>query len=212
MLKELRMPDIYELAGLTRWAQVLFAARCADRLEPYVQIDSRTSTRTVQAVRTALFVAYEAAAGAGLGTSWRHANRARLAAVIAGRHLSALSGPHKWVTENGPGQRAAFAAAHAADAASAAIDAQAVAAPTGGADHIAYAAAELGAWVVLYGVGSGSVHWAAYHRQARHDFWLLTKRAEKGSWTHQTPVPAEACGPLWHEGPPDGWPCCSVAG
>jgi hypothetical protein len=206
MAKEVRMPAIDEIAGLTRWAQVLFAARCAERLEPFVRTDPRATPKIVLAVTDAISAAYEAVASAGLGRSWNDANRARLAAIVAGRRLSEVPAAHNMTMENGPGRRAAFAAAHAADAAAAAIADREAIGVSSGPDHVAYAAAVLGSWIILDMADPGDVRWAVFHRTARQDFWVLSKRAERMQWTNDTPIAAAVCGPPWPKGPPEGWP------
>ena len=40
----------------------------------------------------------------------------------------------------------------------------------------------------------------------RRDFDHLASLSEWQHWTNDTPVPPEVFGPLWPEGPPDGWP------
>jgi len=40
----------------------------------------------------------------------------------------------------------------------------------------------------------------------RRDLDHLTRLSGWQHWTNDTPVPAEVFGPLWPEGPPDGWP------
>jgi hypothetical protein len=56
-------------------------------------------------------------------------------------------------------------------------------------------AAELGA-------GTGD----AVQGHIRRDFDHLAGLAEWRHWTDDTPVPPAVFGPLWPEGPPDGWP------
>lgn len=50
------------------------------------------------------------------------------------------------------------------------------------------------------------INYAAITIAIRHDFELLFHASKAENWTDDTPVPPEFFGPMWPDGPPEGWP------
>lgn len=108
---------------------------------------------------------------------------------------------------------AARAAADAARAAS-------VAADFANADPAAYTAAHTASdaaadaaadAATARGAATDTAAWLAGKPIIVRDFQTLLARVNAENWTDNTPVPPKVFGPLWPDGPPEGWPIQSDA-
>lgn len=176
--------------GLTRWAAVAFAARCARRVYPLCEAAGRELAHVI-AVREAIELA-ERAAAVGNGEE-AQARASEWRAELAGSGLLGGAGAYD----------AACAASEAADAVARAAF----------SDHNPDVAADDhdGDWrystlgAIEYAV-QAIAGWGTAKEQIGQDATVLRQRAREGGWTDDTPVAADAFGPLWPGGPPAGWP------
>jgi hypothetical protein len=170
------IPTAEEIAALPRSAGMAFAARCVRRVVPL----------------------------------YRHAWPA-----APDHHRAAVERAVRVVEQSaGEAERAAaaFATAEAADAAGrasagAAFDAARAAARLAGADSLPAAA------FAVRGAADALVRAATYRtsltrqlRRIRRDFDRIAHLAKTNGWTDETPVPADAFGPMWPNRAPDWWP------
>jgi hypothetical protein len=173
-VSEPTLPTKEELARLPRWARVAFAARCARRVLPlFGHFWPDALPEHAKAAADAVIVAEAAAAEAVAGDHGETSRAARHAAAVA----------------PSPADDAAYAAADAADTATAAH-----AATTATAAHAATAAR------AAVRAGTGSIVPAI-----RADFEALC-RVMQGKAHEDMAVPPTVFGPLWPDGPPPNWP------
>lgn len=182
------LPGKKELEQLPRWAQVAFAARCAERVRPlYKHFWPDAPQKYIDAVDEAVLVA------------WRAASQASVPAYAAAAAVAyaAVDAIDVAAADDTAGAYGAAYAAHVAVRASAhAAAANARAANARAAD--AAAAADDAA---THAAASGAAIAAM-----RRDYELLKALAEREGWTDESAVDPDLLGPLWAEGEPEGWP------
>jgi hypothetical protein len=177
-------PTQADLMALSRWARVAFAARCARRVQPlYAKAWPDAPDRHREALEKAIALAESAA------RSGRAAEDARLAASNAYAATMAAAVPNVI--------RAGVIRADASNAANAAGFAASTAGSAANADaaNAAYSAAAIAAAADAHIV-----------REMWSDFDRLAAEAAKESWTDDSPVDPDFCGPLWPDVVPEWWP------
>ena len=205
-------PTKAELMRMPKWATVVFAARCARRVQPvftrvwkdaprqHVEaIDKAISLSEAVAQRGAswdLFEAVDDAASAGraaystsvAGPAAVHAAGAAYTAVYAAAYAAHAA------TSTCPLVLAGMAAMMAGDAARYASDAAANDATDTGRSCFVSDAAR---------VAREAAYLQAFHAAcaaARADYITLVELGKLNAWTHESPVDVALLGPLWPEG------------
>jgi hypothetical protein len=193
-------PTRKEIEQLPRWARVAFAARCARRVLPlYKHYCPEVAEYDIKSVTGAAAVAERSAALAAdataeiVNTTNTHefedaADAADWAETAADYGIGVSMNP----TASGSyeaGNAAAFAA-HAASQA----------ARQSAANAGAYAASRTVAHAARAGEGFSLAPFI------RGNYETLVNCAKAQAWTAATAVAPEVFGPLWPDGPPEGWP------
>ena len=191
------LPTDEEIKALPVWAQVAFGARCARRVVAVFRCKWPDAPQHIQQGLVQTVEVVEKLAGTtGRGDKWVAPAAALAAAayvcdaaITAGRDrarsIEVVEAASTVITKFKD---------HAANLADPLLRPIAHNTSVGLANGIAtshetYAQADLTAKAVI-----------------RRDFDHLADLARSHHWTDDTPVPPEVFGPLWPEGPPDGWP------
>lgn len=184
-----QLPTEQELAALPRWARVAFVARCARRVLALFKPNWPESTEAdYRTIRVAIQIAEQAAATTIVRTE---ARVAMLNAAEVGHKASEVVFPSE-------------ASLHVAYAASVAA---AVAAEVGGVRLPGDEPTEPMTLALVF--ARDALLERGQHHQfgiIRRDFDHLARLAKAQHWADDTPVPPSVFGPLWPDGPPDGWP------
>lgn len=171
------IPNETEIAKLPLLAIVAYGARCARRVAPGYLIGWQPPPHYTDAINDSINIAEVFAA----------TNRLELSTSLVSLDTTMVS-----AVASGAGIAAncAQAAINASEAAHIAVtDAKSTSSAAASAAHYAALAAP-------------SVAFAAIQR----DYDLLLHASQAENWTDETPVPPEFFGPMWPDGPPEGWP------
>lgn len=191
MARENDAPERHEIMSLPRWAQVAFAARCAERVQPLI---SRIPDHERRVLAGAIDLAYTAAASGGRPTRDSvHAATQALPDIerIVTRIMTRVN------------DAAAMSAARAAVEAAAAVRlGESPAYPA--ASAAAHAVDACAAWGFIHGATQDTFDRA--RRAMRQDFERVRDAIQERNGNDETPVPKEFFGPLWTEGAPENWP------
>ncbi len=173
------LPSKEEIAELPRWGRVAFAARCARRVLPL--FDHFWPNAPEEHLKEVV---------GDVEATEQYARKAVPAIDLNDAVVAALAARMAKFPLAGVVARAAARAIQSAKKGHVDDNAQEVA-------EAAEAAAE----------AADAARLAASIRPIiRRDFDHLFRLADQQHWTDDTPVPPEAFGPLWPEGPPPGWP------
>ena len=203
-------PTELEISELPLQARVAFAARCARRVLPLFRYGRPDAPpEHAKALSHAIRVAEGVGLDVGSGGGDYAANavaRANVAAVNAVAHANAsvdVGGDVRGAHAHAYAASSAADAARAAQKAYASVDADPALATSADAGALAYAAsADAVAAAAAVGANANATVVAAINS----DFGVLRKAAIEAQWSDHTPVPPEFFGPMWPNGPPQGWP------
>lgn len=185
------LPTEEELLELPRWARVVFALRCAQRVRPWFAKFWRDAPEEhIKALDTA-YTLVQASAARPASTSQFEVRAAGIAADDAADAADTAARAATLAAAADAPTRASDAARAAAQAARAAADAAADAHAADAAAAAAAHAADADADTVP---------------MIRQDYERLRDLAKQHRWMDKSPVDAALLGPLWPDGLPEGWP------
>ena len=192
-----------KLRDLPIWARVAFAARCARRVQPWFKASwPGAPNKLLKAVETAVTFAEDSARTA-TATDTAVDTVARAASFAADRAARNSAAARKVAIV----ASAAARTAHASDAARAAAYFPLPILPCHAYDTARAAWEARAAWqarALAYFVDSKTVYNTDIF--IVRDLERLAEASHAYSWTDSTPVDPALFGPMWPDGPPEGWP------